>query len=432
MVEARITGVHGREVLDSRGNPTIEVEVTLEDGTTGRAMVPSGASTGAHEAVEVRDRDTRRYGGKGVLRAVEHVNGEIEAYLLGWSALDQAGLDQMLIELDRTPNKERLGANALLGASLAVAHAAARYLELPLYRYLGGVNARTLPVPMMNILNGGKHAENSTDFQEFLIVPAGAPSFREALRWGAEIYAALRATLQERHLATNVGDEGGFAPSLISNQEAVEVILQAVETAGYQPGEQVWLAIDPAMSELYVDGKYVLRTEGRTLTAGELVDFWAKWVETYPIISLEDGMAEDDWEGWKLLYARLGQRIQIIGDDHLVTNVTRIRRSIHEQTANALLMKLNQIGTLTESLDATQLAQRHGMSVIVSHRSGATEDVTIADVAVATNAGQIKTGTPARSERVAKYNALLRIEEGLGEAAIYPGMRAFSNLGADL
>ena len=431
-IDAIITRVHGREVLDSRGNPTVEVEVTLEDGTTGRSIVPSGASTGAHEAVELRDNVKNRYGGKGVQKAVDNVNGEIAERVVGMSALEQVALDMTMIELDGTTNKGRLGANAILGVSLAAAHAAASYLQVPLYRYLGGTNARTLPVPMMNILNGGKHAEDSTDFQEFMVMPVGAPNFREALRWSSEIYAALKKTLHDRHLSTNVGDEGGFAPSLKSNQDAVEVILQAIETAGYKPGEQVYIALDPASTELYENGKYVLKKEGRTLSSEEMVNFWEDWANRYPIISLEDGMAEDDWDGWKLLTQKLGNRLQLVGDDLLVTNVQRIERSIKEKAANSLLMKVNQIGSLTESLNAIELSKRHNMTVVTSHRSGETEDVTIAHIAVGLNTGQIKTGAPNRSERIAKYNELLRIEEDLGPSAIYPGIEAFYNLNKDI
>ncbi len=426
---AIIEYVHGREVLDSRGNPTIEVEVTLEDGAVGRAIVPSGASTGVHEALELRDGDKKRYGGKGVLKAVENVNGPIAEALIGLESTDQIGIDKTLAEeLDGTPNKEKLGANAILGASLAVAKASAESLGLPLYRYLGGVNAHVLPVPMMNILNGGKHATDSTDLQEFMIVPVGAPSFAEGLRWCAEIYAALKKVLKDKGYSTNVGDEGGFAPSLPSNEAAVEVILEAVQAAGYAPGEQVMLALDPAASELYEDGRYHLRKEGRTLSGAEMVDFYARLVDKYPIISIEDGLAEDDWDAWVLMVERLGDRIQIVGDDLLVTNVERVKRAIELRACNSLLTKVNQIGTLTEAIAAVELAYRHGWTAIISHRSGETEDVTIADLAVALNTGQIKTGAPARSDRVAKYNQLLRIEEELGPAAYYPGLAAFTSI----
>ena len=423
-----IEDIRAREILDSRGNPTLEVEVALTGGAWGRAAVPSGASTGVHEALELRDGDEARYGGKGVLQAVENVNTTIADELIGWDALDQVGIDEFLIGLDGTPNKERLGANAILGVSLAVAKAAAAALGLPLYRYVGGVSARTLPVPLMNILNGGKHAADSTDLQEFMIVPAGAPSFAEALRWGAETYHALKSVLRDKGYNTNVGDEGGFAPTLSSNEEAVELILEAIERAGYEPGEDIYLALDPAASEFYHDGRYVLKKEGRTLTGEEMVAFYEDWVEKYPIISIEDGLAEDDWEHWGLLTSRIGDRVQIVGDDLLVTNVKRVRRAIEEGAANSLLCKVNQIGTLTEAIAAVSMAQRAGWTVIVSHRSGETEDVTIADLAVALNTGQIKSGAPCRSDRVAKYNRLLRIEEELEETGIYAGMEAFYNI----
>ncbi len=427
-MDTSIDQIVAREVLDSRGNPTVEVEVVLADGSWGRAAVPSGASTGAHEALELRDEDPDRYGGKGVLKAVQNVNELIADELFGWDATDQMGIDARLLELDGTPNKERLGANAILGVSLAVAHAAANALRLPLYRYIGGVYAHVLPVPLMNILNGGKHAVDGPDLQEFMIAPVGAPTFAEALRWGSEVYHALKAVLKKRGYATGVGDEGGFAPSLKTNEEAIEVILEAIGKAGYQPGEQIFLALDPAASEFYEDGRYVLKKEGRTLTGAEMVDFYAAWVEKYPIISIEDGLAEDDWESWALMTRRLGDRIQIVGDDLLVTNVERIRRAIREGSCNALLCKVNQIGTLTEAIAAVQMAQRAGWGVIVSHRSGETEDATIADLAVALNVGQIKTGAPCRSERVAKYNQLLRIEEELGDQARYAGMSAFAHV----
>jgi len=397
----------------------------LESGAIGWAAVPSGASTGLHEAVELRDGDKRRYRGKGVLKAVAHINEQIAQELVGRDALDQAAVDHVLIALDGTPNKGKLGANAILAVSLAVAKAAATEVGLPLYRYLGGVSAQVLPVPMLNILNGGKHAENSTDFQEFMVLPVGAPSFREALRWGVEIYHALKDGLHRRGLSTTVGDEGGFAPSLPTNVAAVEVILEASENAGYRPGTQVFLGLDPATTELYQDGRYVLTREGRSLTASEMVDFWENWVRQYPIISLEDGLAEDDWEGWKELQARLGDRVQLVGDDLLVTNTARLGRAIREQAANAILVKLNQIGTLTETLAAVHMARTAGWCAIISHRSGETEDTTIADLAVATGVGQIKTGAPCRTDRVAKYNRLLRIEAELGESATYAGFGAF-------
>jgi len=423
-----IEEIVAREILDSRGNPTVEVEVTLTSGVMGRAAVPSGASTGVHEAVELRDGDEGRYGGKGVLRAVDNVNTVIADELIGWDALDQAGIDEFLIGLDGTPNKGRLGANAILGVSIAVAKAAADVLGLPLYRYIGGVSACTLPVPMMNILNGGKHAVGSTDLQEFMVMPVGAKSFAEALRWGAETYHSLKRVLKDRGYNTNVGDEGGFAPSLGSNEEAVEVVVEAIEKAGYQPGEDIYVALDPAASEIYEDGQYHLKKENRVLSGQEMVAFYEDWVSKYPIISIEDGLAEDDWESWKLLTTRLGNRVQIVGDDLLVTNVERVRRAIQEKAANSLLCKVNQIGTLTEAMAAVTVAQRAGWTAVVSHRSGETEDVTIADLVVALNAGQIKTGAPCRSDRVAKYNQLLRIEEELEEAAVYPGLAAFYNI----
>jgi len=423
-----IERIWAREILDSRGNPTVEVEVELVDGTTGRAAVPSGASTGAHEAVELRDGDKGRYRGLGVLKAVSNVNDKIAPELVGMSALDQVALDERMIELDGTPNKGNLGANAILGVSLAAARAAANYLGIPLYRYLGGPAARTLPVPMMNILNGGKHAEDSTDLQEFMVMPAGMPTFREALRAGAEVFHALRAVLKSRKLATGVGDEGGFAPSLKSNREAIEVILEAIDKAGYQAGKDVFIALDPAASELYQDGRYVLAKEGRSLTSQEMVAFYEDWVSQYPIVSIEDGLAEDDWSGWALLRQRLGDRIQIVGDDIFVTNVERVQRGIREQVANSVLIKVNQIGTLTETLQTMQVATRASWTAVVSHRSGETEDVTISNLVVATNAGQIKTGAPSRGERIAKYNELLRIEEELGDSAVYPSLEAFYNV----
>ncbi|MBM4465259.1 MAG: phosphopyruvate hydratase [Chloroflexi bacterium] len=423
-----IEDVRAREILDSRGNPTVEVEVFLLSGAVGRAAVPSGASTGVHEALELRDGDAGRYLGKGVLKAVENVNTTIADELIGWNALDQVGIDEFLVGLDGTPNKENLGANAILGVSLAVAKAAAAEQGLPLYRYVGGVSARTLPVPLMNILNGGQHAADSTDLQEFMIAPVGAPTFAEALRWGAEVYHSLKKVLKGQGYNTNVGDEGGFAPSLGSNQEAVEVILEAIERAGYQPGEDIYVALDPAASEFYQDGRYVLKKEGRELSGQEMVAFYQDWVEKYPVISIEDGLAEDDWEHWELLVERIGGRVQIVGDDLLVTNVARVERAIKEKAANSLLCKVNQIGTLTEAIAAVHLAQRAGWTVVVSHRSGETEDTAIADLAVALNAGQIKTGAPCRSDRVAKYNQLLRIEEELAGAAVYGGMEAFYNI----
>ena len=415
-----IEHVQGREVLDSRGNPTVEVEVFLASGATGRAMVPSGASTGQFEAVELRDGGDR-YVGKGVLQAVGHVNGPIRDALEGMEALDQRGVDLLLIDLDGSPNKANLGANALLGTSLAVAHAAAEESGLPLWRYVGGANAHTLPVPMMNVLNGGVHADNSVDFQEFMIMPVGAASFSEALRWGVETYHTLKKLLHERGLSTAVGDEGGFAPDLDRNEDAIRVLLEAVERAGFTPGEQIAIALDPATTELYTEGgTYELQGEGRSLTSAELVDEWARLCDAYPIVSIEDGMAEEDWEGWKLLTDRLGDRVQLVGDDLFVTNVERLERGIAAGTANAILVKVNQIGTLTETLDTVGLATRSSYRSVMSHRSGETEDVTIADLAVATNCGQIKTGAPARSDRVAKYNQLLRIEAELGETAVFP------------
>jgi len=423
-----IEQVNAREILDSRGNPTVEVEVFLLSGAVGRAAVPSGASTGVHEAVELRDGDAGRYDGKGVLKAVDNVETTIAYELIGWDALDQVGIDEFLISLDGTPNKGNLGANAILGVSLAVAKAAAAELGLPLYRYVGGVSARTLPVPLMNILNGGKHAADSTDLQEFMIAPVGAPTFAEALRWGAEVYHSLKKVLKGKGYNTNVGDEGGFAPSLGSNQEAVEVILEAIGRAGYQPGEDIYIALDPAASEIYHDGRYVLKKEGRELSGEEMVAFYQDWVTKYPILSIEDGLAEDDWENWTLMVERIGNRVQIVGDDLLVTNVARVERAIREKAANSLLCKVNQIGTLTEAMAAVHLAQRAGWTVVVSHRSGETEDTTIADLVVALNAGQIKTGAPCRSDRVAKYNQLLRIEEELMEIGVYGGMGAFYSI----
>lgn len=423
-----IESIYGREVLDSRGNPTVEVEVLLGDGTMGRAIVPSGASTGVHEAWEKRDGDKSRYGGKGVLDAVDSVNTEIAEAIEGWDPTDQIGIDQAMIALDGTENKSNLGANAILGVSLAVAHAAADSVGLPLYRYLGGAGARTLPVPMMNIMNGGKHAPGGADMQEFMVMPVGAPTFREGLRWCAEIYQTLKKVLVAKGHRTLVGDEGGFAPQVKANSEAFDLILEAVEKAGYKPGEEIMLAMDPAASEFYEDGKYHLASEGRYLSGAEMVDLYASWVDKYPIISLEDGLHEDDWESWSLIVERLGDRLQLVGDDLLVTNVARIQTAFDRKAANSLLCKVNQIGSLTESIEAVNLVQQHGWTAVVSHRSGETEDTTIADLVVALNAGQIKTGAPARSDRVAKYNQLLRIEDDLGDAAIYPGMAAFTNL----
>ena len=422
-----IEDVIAREILDSRGNPTVEVEVVLIDGSYGRAAVPSGASTGVHEALELRDGDKKRYLGKGVLKAVGHVNDEIADALIGWEVTDQRGIDLMLLDLDGTPNKSKLGANAILGTSLAVAKAAASYLALPLYRYIGGVYAHILPVPMLNILNGGAHTGwQSTDAQEFMVMPLGAETFAEGLRWGAEIYHALKSVLKDRGYTALVGDEGGYAPALKANAEAVEVILVAIEKAGYKAGDQVGIALDPAASELYEEstGLYNLRREGKKLTSAEMVDFWKSWVDQYPIVSIEDGLAQDDWDGWKLMVAELGDRVQIVGDDLLVTNPERVRKAIKDKAANALLVKLNQVGTLTETIEAVETCQRAGWRAVTSHRSGETEDATIADLAVALNMGQIKTGAPARSDRVAKYNQLLRIEEELGEYARYAGWSA--------
>jgi len=427
MMDTTIEDISAIEILDSRGNPTVEVEVTVMDGSWGRAAVPSGASTGVHEALEMRDGDKKRYLGKGVTKAVDNVNDEIADMLIGWDATEQRAIDAALIEFDGTPNKSRLGANAILGTSLAIAKAAANALGLPLYRYLGGVYAHVLPVPMMNILNGGAHtAWQSTDAQEFMVMPLGAPSFREGLRWGAEIYHALKSVLKERGYTALVGDEGGYAPALKANNEAVEVILTAIEKAGYKAGEQVSIALDPAASELYNNETklYNLRKEGKQLTGAEMVAFWKSWVDQYPIVSIEDGLAQDDWESWKLLVKEVGDRIQIVGDDLLVTNPERVRRAITEKAANALLVKLNQIGTLTETIEAVETCQRSGWRAVTSHRSGETEDTTIADLSVALNMGQIKTGAPARSDRVAKYNQLLRIEAELGDSARYAGWQA--------
>jgi enolase len=425
---SHIIDVHAREILDSRGNPTVEVDVWLEDGTVGRAAVPSGASTGAYEAVELRDKDEKRYLGKGVLDAVNNVNLTIRQEIIGMDALNQAELDQLLINLDGTPNKGKLGANALLGVSLAAAKASAAYLGLPLYRYLGGSNAKVLPVPMMNILNGGQHADNNVDIQEFMVMPVGASSFREALRMGAEVFHNLKAVLKGKGLNTAVGDEGGFAPNLKSNEEALDVILEAINRAGYKPGQDFRLALDVAATELYQDGKYVFEGQNITRTSGEMVEFYQGLIEQYPIISIEDGLSEDDWDGWKELTEAIGGKVQLVGDDLFVTNTGKLAQGINSQTANAILIKVNQIGTLTETLDAIEMAKRAGYTAVVSHRSGETEDTTIADIAVATNAGQIKTGAPSRTDRVAKYNQLLRIEEDLGELAQYQGLSAFYNL----
>ena len=424
-MDTTIESISALEILDSRGNPTVEVEVVLMDGSWGRAAVPSGASTGTHEALELRDGEKKRYSGKGVRKAVENVNGPIADELFGFDASDQREIDLAMLALDGTPNKSNLGANAILGVSLAVAKAAANSLGLPLYRYLGGVHAHLLPVPMMNILNGGAHTGwQSTDMQEFMVMPLGAPSFAEGLRWGAEIYHALKAELKTRGYATLVGDEGGYAPALKANDEAIEIILEAIGKAGYRAGEQVAIALDPAVSELYEDGKYNLRKEGKKLTSEQMVAFWARWAGQYPIVSIEDGLAEDDWDGWKMLAAELGGKLQLVGDDLLVTNPERVRRAIREQAANALLVKVNQIGSLTETIEAVETCHRAGWRAVTSHRSGETEDATIADLAVALNTGQIKTGAPARSDRVAKYNQLLRIEAELGEAARYAGWSA--------
>jgi enolase len=422
---SEIISVVGREILDSRGNPTVEVEVTLASGATGRAAVPSGASTGEHEAVELRDGGDR-YLGKGVATAVGYVNGEIADVLDGVEALEQRLIDTELIALDGTDNKARLGANAILGTSLAVAKAAADELDLPLWRYVGGSNAHVLPVPMMNVINGGVHADNSIDMQEFMIMPVGAPSFREALRWGTETYHTLKKVIHDRGLSTAVGDEGGFAPNLASNEEAIKILLEAIEKAGYRPGDDIAIAMDPAMSELYRDGAYHLAGEGKVLTPSEMVAYWTRLVDSYPIVSIEDGMHEDDWDGWGALTTSVGDRVQLVGDDLFVTNVTRLRMGIERKVANSVLVKVNQIGSLSETLDTVELATRHGYSSVMSHRSGETEDATIADLAVATNCGQIKTGAPARSDRVAKYNQLLRIEEQLGESAEFRGRNALS------
>ncbi|MDD6770733.1 MAG: phosphopyruvate hydratase [Inconstantimicrobium porci] len=423
-----IVDVVARQILDSRCFPTVEVEVVLEDGTCGRAAVPSGASTGMYEAVELRDGDKSKYMGKSVEKAVNNVNETISTELIGMNVFDQTMIDKELIALDGTPNKGKLGANAILGVSLAVAQAAANYLGLPLYQYIGGVNAKVLPVPMMNILNGGEHADNSVDLQEFMIMPVGAQSFSSALQMCAEVYHALKKLLNEKNYATGVGDEGGFAPNLGSNEEALQIIVEAIQKAGYEAGKDMFIAIDAASSEFYKDGKYVLQHEGKTLDAAQLVDLYENWVTKYPIISIEDGLAEEDWDGWKLLTQKLGSKVQLVGDDLFVTNTERLENGINKGVANAILIKLNQIGTLTETLNAIEMANRAGYTAVVSHRSGETEDTTIADLVVAVNAGQIKTGAPARSERVAKYNQLIRIEEELEDVAEYRGRKAFFNI----
>jgi enolase len=423
-----IADIVAREILDSRGNPTVEVDVYLEDGTVGRAAVPSGASTGAYEAVEMRDDDKDRYLGKGVLQAVDNVNTLIAPELVGLNAMDQVGIDQFLVDLDGTPNKGKLGANAILGVSLAIARAAAESLGMSLYQYIGGVNAKTLPVPMMNILNGGKHADNNVDIQEFMVMPVGAKTFSDALRMGAEIFHNLKSVLKAKGYNTAVGDEGGFAPNLKSNEEAVQVILEAIEKAGYKAGQDVYIALDVAATELWQEGSYALEGEGKTLTSEQMIEFYEDLVSKYPIISIEDGLSEDDWDGWRKLTDRLGKKVQLVGDDLFVTNTKKLAQGIEQSTANSILIKVNQIGTLTETLDAIEMAKRAGYTAIVSHRSGETEDSTIADIAVATNAGQIKTGAPSRTDRVAKYNQLLRIEEELDDVAKYPGVKTFYNL----
>lgn len=422
-----IEDVWAREILDSRGNPTIEVDVELEDGTIGRAAIPSGASTGEHEAVELRDGDKNRYNGKGVLKAVENVNGIIADELIGFDAQDQVGIDSMMIGLDGTPNKAKLGANAILGVSLAIAKASAKSLNVPLYRYIGGTNAKILPTPMMNIINGGRHADNNVDFQEFMIVPANAPTFAEALRMGTEVFHSLKGVLAKKGYNTAVGDEGGFAPSLKSNEEALDVIMEAITKAKYKPGKDVFIALDPAASEMFEGGKYLFyKSSKKKISSEEMVKYWAKWVKNYPIISLEDGMAENDWDGWKLLTEELGDKIQLVGDDLFVTNTEFLSKGIDLGVANSILIKVNQIGTLTETLDAIQMANRAGYTAVISHRSGETEDSTIADIAVATNAGQIKTGSTSRTDRIAKYNQLIRIEEELDTNGMYAGLAAFN------
>ena len=424
---SEIIGITGREILDSRGNPTVEVEVLLDSGALGRAAVPSGASTGEHEAVELRDGGDR-YGGKGVQKAVGFVNDEIADALEGFDALDQRQIDRVMLDLDGTDNKARLGANAILGTSLATAKAAAVELDMPLYQYVGGPNAHVLPVPMMNVINGGAHADNSIDFQEFMIMPVGAPSFSEALRWGTETYHVLKKVIGDRGLSTAIGDEGGFAPDLDSNEEAITVLLEAIEKAGFTPGDDIAIALDPAVSEIFEDGAYQLRGEGKVLSPTEMSDYWTRLVDSYPIVSIEDAMDENDWDGWATLTAAVGDRVQLVGDDLFVTNVERLQTGIERTVANSILIKVNQIGSLTETLDTVQLATRHAYTAVMSHRSGETEDATIADLAVATNCGQIKTGAPARSDRVAKYNQLLRIESELGDAAAYRGRSALAPL----
>ncbi|HET7118923.1 MAG TPA: phosphopyruvate hydratase [Hanamia sp.] len=418
-----IANIHARQILDSRGNPTIEVDILTENEFLGRAAVPSGASTGVHEAVELRDNDKKVYSGKGVLKAVKNVNTVISDALIGWDVADQTGIDSKLIALDGTENKSKLGANAMLAVSLAVAKVAALEANLPLYRYIGGTNAKILPIPMMNILNGGAHADNKIDFQEFMVMPVGASSFNEALRWGVEIFHSLKSVLKQKGYSTNVGDEGGFAPNIQSNEEAIETVLTAINKAGYKTGTQVAIAMDPAVSEMFDAGKKVYhfhKSDGKKLSIEKMVDFWESWIKQYPIISLEDGMAEDDWKGWKLITERLGKKVQLVGDDLFVTNVKRLQKGIDDHTANALLVKVNQIGTLTETINAVSMAQNNGYNTIMSHRSGETEDTTIADLAVALNCGQIKTGSASRTDRIAKYNQLLRIEEILGESAVFP------------
>ncbi len=418
-----ISSIHARQILDSRGNPTIEVDILTENDHLGRAAVPSGASTGIHEAVELRDNNKKIYGGKGVLKAVKNVNTTIADHLLGWDVADQTGIDEMMIALDATENKSKLGANAMLAVSLAVAKAAALEANLPLYRYIGGTNSRVMPIPMMNILNGGAHADNKIDFQEFMVMPVGATSFSEGLRWGVEIFHALKTVLKKKGFSTNVGDEGGFAPNIQSNEEAIETVLTAIQVAGFKTGSQIGIAMDAANSELWnaKEKKYIFhKSDGKKMTSEQLVDYWESWVKQYPIISIEDGMAEDDWKGWKMLTDRLGKKCQLVGDDLFVTNVTRLEKGIKDSTANALLVKVNQIGTLTETINAVSMAQNNGYNTIMSHRSGETEDSTIADLAVALNCGQIKTGSASRSDRMAKYNQLIRIEEMLGQGGIYP------------
>jgi enolase len=419
-----IAEIFARQILDSRGNPTVEVDVVTDEGAMGRAAVPSGASTGVHEAVELRDADKKVYVGKGVLKAVDHVNSIIGPEIVGYDVADQTGIDQLMIELDGTPNKSKFGANSILAVSMAVAKAAAEEASLPLFRYVGGTNAKTLPVPMMNILNGGAHADNKIDFQEFMVMPVGAESFSEGLRWGVEIFHALKSVLKKKGYSTNVGDEGGFAPNIGSNEEAIETVLTAIDAAGYKAGKQIMIAMDAANSELYKNGKYVFhKSDGKSLSSEQLVDYWAKWVDQYPICSIEDGMAEDDWEGWKMLTEKLGKKVQLVGDDLFVTNVTRLEKGITGDIANALLVKVNQIGTITETINAVTMAQHAGYNTIMSHRSGETEDTTIADLAVALNCGQIKTGSASRTDRMAKYNQLIRIEELLAGSAYYPAAK---------